>query len=55
MAKKSNIALIGFMGVGKSAVGKILAEKLRKKLVETDALAEERPANTLPKFFPGRG
>ncbi len=35
---KTNVALIGFMGVGKSAVGKILAERLGKKYVEVDSL-----------------
>ena len=39
---KSNIALIGFMGAGKSAVGRALAEKLNMEFVEMDALVTER-------------
>jgi Rieske Fe-S protein len=35
---KTSIALIGFMGTGKTVVGKILAEKLGKEFVEVDAL-----------------
>jgi shikimate kinase len=30
--KKTSIALIGFMGVGKSAAGMMLAEKNREKI-----------------------
>jgi shikimate kinase len=37
---KSSIALIGFMGTGKTAVGKVLAEKLGKKIaVSTDEVS----------------
>jgi shikimate kinase len=48
---KSNVALIGFMGVGKSAIGKGLAERLGKKLVHTDALIELRAGKTIPRIF----
>ncbi len=48
---KSNIALIGFMGAGKTAVAKILAEKLGKELVELDSLIELRAAKTIPDIF----
>ena len=39
---KTNIALIGFMGVGKTAVGKALDERLNKEFVELDALIEQK-------------
>jgi len=48
---KSSIALIGFMGAGKTAVGKALAEKLNKKFVEMDALIEQKAGKSIPEIF----
>lgn len=48
---KSNIALIGFMGTGKTAVGKLLAEKLGREFVELDALIEQKTGKTIPQIF----
>ena len=48
---KTNIALIGFMGAGKTAVGKLLAEKLNKKLVELDSLIEYRAGKSIADIF----
>ena len=48
---KTNIALIGFMGVGKTAVGKVLAERLNKKFVEMDALIEQKAGKSIPELF----
>ena len=48
---KSNIALIGFMGAGKTAVGKALAEKLNKKFVEMDSLIEQKAGKSIPEIF----
>ena len=48
---KTNIALIGFMGTGKTAVGKVLAEKLNKEFVELDALIEQRAGKSIPEIF----
>ncbi len=48
---KSNIALIGFMGVGKTTVGEILAERLGLKFFETDKLIEQRAGMTIPEIF----
>ncbi len=48
---KSSIALIGFMGVGKTVVGKALAEKLNKKFVEMDALIEQKAGKSIPEIF----
>ena len=39
---KTNVALIGFMGVGKTAVGEVLAQKLNRKFVELDLLIEQK-------------
>ena len=48
---KSSIALIGFMGTGKTAVGKALAEKLEKEFIELDALIEQEAGKTIPEIF----
>jgi len=48
---KSSIALIGFMGVGKTAVGKALAEQLNKRFVEMDALIEQKAGKSIPEIF----
>ena len=50
-----NIALIGFMGTGKSSAGRLLARRLRMEFVETDALIEERTGSTIPQLFADRG
>ena len=48
---RSNIALIGFMGTGKSAVGKALAEKLDREFVEMDSLIEKIAGKSIPEIF----
>lgn len=48
---KTSIALIGFMGTGKTAVGRLLAEKLGKKLVELDSLIEQRAGKPIAEIF----
>ena len=49
---KSSIALIGFMGTGKTAVGKALAGRLGKEFVETDALIEKLGGDSLSEMRP---
>ena len=46
-----NLVLIGFMGVGKTSVGKRLAERLGCPLIETDALIEEAFSMTITEIF----
>ena len=48
---KSSIALIGFMGTGKTAMGKALADRLGKEFVETDALIESLVGKSIPEIF----
>ncbi|MES0329351.1 MAG: shikimate kinase [Dehalococcoidales bacterium] len=48
---KTNIALIGFMAAGKTAVARQLAHRLDKKLVELDALIEQRAGKTVARIF----
>jgi len=52
---KTNIALIGFMGTGKTAVAKILAEKLGKELVELDRLIEIKVGKSISDIFNQQG
>lgn len=52
---KTNIALIGFMGAGKSAVGIILAERLKKKYVEVDSRIAGEAGKTIPQIFNEEG
>lgn len=48
---KTNIALIGYMGTGKTAVGQLLAKKLGMKLLELDWLIEEQAGKKIPEIF----
>lgn len=48
---KSSIALIGFMGVGKTAVAQVLAMRLCKTFVELDGLIELKAGKSIPEIF----
>ena len=48
---RRNVALIGFMGAGKTTVGRILAERLGMGFVETDELVEEIAGKPIPRIF----
>ncbi len=50
-----NIALFGFMGVGKSAVGKVLAEMTGLNYVDLDEIIIERTGKTISKIFEEEG
>ena len=52
---KTSIALIGFMGTGKTVVGKVLAERLGKEFLELDALIEQKAGKTIPEIFQQEG
>ena len=52
---KTNIALIGFMGTGKTVVGKALAEKLGKSFVELDLLIEQKAGKAISEIFQQEG
>ena len=49
--KGKNIVLIGFMGCGKSTVGKKLAGALSYEFSDTDAMIEEAYGKTISKMF----
>lgn len=46
-----NLALIGFMGAGKSAVGRSVAEQLGFEFVDTDELIERRVGKSISQIF----
>ncbi len=48
---KTNIALIGFMGVGKTVVGQALAKKLNRRFVELDSLIEQKAGKSILEIF----
>ena len=50
-----NIVLVGFMGAGKSVVGKKLAILLKRNLVSTDALIVEREKRPIADIFKDSG
>lgn len=50
-----NIVLIGMMGCGKSTIGARLAERLGRRLVDTDALIEQREGRSIPQIFAADG
>ncbi len=50
-----NIVLIGMRGSGKTTVGKILAQKLGRELVEMDELIAQRAGLTIPEIVERHG
>jgi shikimate kinase len=46
-----NIILIGFMGVGKSSVGRLLASELNLSFLDTDELIEQTEGRTISEIF----
>jgi shikimate kinase len=52
---KGNVILVGFMGAGKSSVGRILARRLGRCLVETDDMIVAKEGASIPEIFTVRG
>lgn len=50
-----NIILIGFMGVGKTTVGKQLAREFGMTFVDTDERIEAEQGRTIPEIFQSEG
>jgi len=50
-----NLVLTGFMGTGKSAVGREVAARLERPFVDTDQLIEERTGLRIPDIFEQAG
>ena len=49
------LVLTGFMGSGKSTVGKLLAKRLGWHFIDLDELIEDRTGMSVPKLFADRG
>lgn len=54
---KSSVALIGFMGVGKTTIGTLLAKKLGEdyQFIEMDQLIEQLAGKSIPEIFSQNG
>ena len=50
-----NIVLVGFMGTGKSAIGKILAKRLKRRWVDVDQAIEETENRKIAEIFEKEG
>ena len=50
-----NIYIVGFMGTGKTVIGKILAQKLGKDFIETDEKIESRQGKKIVDIFSQNG
>jgi shikimate kinase len=50
-----NLALVGFMGTGKSSVGRLAAELLQFEFVDTDELVEAQSGLTIEQIFQEQG
>lgn len=52
---KGNIYLIGFMGVGKSTIGRLLSKETKGTLIEMDETIEEEQGITISEIFARHG
>ena len=50
-----NIALCGFMGTGKSSVGRLVAEALHFAFLDTDTVIEARAGKSITQIFDEQG
>lgn len=50
-----NIVLVGFMGTGKTAVGKLLAKKIQMKYICTDEVIEDKERRSINDIFKKNG
>lgn len=51
----NNIVLTGFMGTGKSTIGKVIAKRLGRPFIDTDTLIEDEAGATISTIFAERG
>lgn len=50
-----NIYLVGFMGTGKTTVGKILATRLTKRFIEMDQIIQQQEQQKIAAIFDQKG
>lgn len=55
MAKKLNVYLVGFMGTGKTTIGRELAKTMGRKFVDVDLELEKRLGMTVNEVFEAHG
>lgn len=53
--ENQNIVLIGFMGTGKTSIGKLLAKKLGYRFIDTDTMIEEESSKSITEIFDFHG
>ena len=51
----SSVILVGFMGAGKTTVGRLLAQRLKRRFVDLDDRIREREGRTIPDIFRNAG
>ena len=51
----NNLVLCGFMGCGKTTVGRLLAARTGRRFVDTDALIVEREGRSISEIFATEG
>lgn len=55
MARRPNLVLVGFMGAGKSSVGRNVADRLDLAFVDSDVLIEAEAGHDIPAIFEREG
>lgn len=51
MNSSGNIILVGFMGTGKTTIGRTLADQLKRDFVDMDVELEARAGKPIPRIF----
>src|SRR5271169_2588511 len=54
-AHLKRLVLTGFMGAGKSTIGRLLADRLNWNFLDLDAHLEARTGSTIPQLFAEQG
>ncbi len=52
---RDNVILVGFMGAGKSTVGRLVARRLGRCFVETDQMITAKEGRSIPEIFADHG
>lgn len=55
ISESPNLYLVGFMASGKSATGRMVADKLGLRLIDSDQAIEEQSGQTVAEIFEGPG
>ncbi len=55
MNKKPNLYLVGFMGTGKSTVGRQVAQRMGLQFVDSDHAIEAQQGKSIPEIFAAEG